>query len=202
MRSGKEPEDVDVECMRRLKNGDDLALNEIMERWRQKIANYMMRCVGNEADVVDLAQETFIRVYESRMRYEPRAAFSTWLFHIATNLARSHIRWRTRHPVVPFEGVNEQDGMSIGESAPDLSSSGLPASDASIKREQAAAVRDGIRRLDPDFRSILLLFEFEELSYQQIADILGCSAKAVESRLYRARQALREELQKLSPHFL
>lgn len=186
--------------MRRLKGGDDLALNEIMERWRQKIANYMMRCVGNEADAVDLAQETFIRVYESRMRYEPRAAFSTWLFHIATNLARSHIRWHARHPVVPLGGVNGQDGE--GEDAPDLSSSGLPASDASIKREQAAAVRDGIQRLGPDFRSILLLFEFEELSYQQIAEILGCSAKAVESRLYRARQALREELQKLKSHFL
>ncbi|MDD5260909.1 MAG: sigma-70 family RNA polymerase sigma factor [Methylacidiphilales bacterium] len=200
MNTGEQTEDADVECMRRLKGGDDLALNEIMERWRQKIANYMMRCVGNEADAVDLAQETFIRVYESRMRYEPRAAFSTWLFHIATNLARSHIRWHARHPVVPLGGVNGQDGE--GEDAPDLSSSGLPASDASIKREQAAAVRDGIQRLGPDFRSILLLFEFEELSYQQIAEILGCSAKAVESRLYRARQALREELQKLKSHFL
>ena len=187
--------DADFDCMKRLKAGDDLALNEIMDRWQQRVANYLMRQLGNEADAVDLAQETFVRVYESRHRYEPSAAFATWLFRIATNLALSRFRWRSRHPAVSLEaGLSDDIHTS---SQPEPVSPELPASGQIMRRETVRLVKTGIGRLDADARSILLLFEFEELSHKEIGVILGMSAKAVESRLYRARQALRVELEKI-----
>jgi RNA polymerase sigma-70 factor, ECF subfamily len=87
------PEDADSSAMRRLREGEDLALNEIMERWQRRVTSYLLRFTGNETVAIDLAQETFVRVYQSRERYRPQAKFSTWLFAIASNLAREHLRW-------------------------------------------------------------------------------------------------------------
>lgn len=188
---GEPIDDADVLCMRRLKDGEDLALTEIMERWQQRIANFIMRFVGNETDAVDLAQETFVRVYESRHRYEPRAAFSTWLFQIATNLSRNHARWRSRHPSVPLEVESDDD---MDKTRPEVVSQDSGPCDTMVKKEQAGAVREAIQSLSLEYRTIILLFEYEELSYREIASILKCSEKAVESRFYRARQALKEKL--------
>lgn len=185
--------DADVLCMERLKDGDDLALNEIMSRWQQRLANYLFRMLGNETDAIDLAQETFVRIYETRLRYVPSAAFSTWLFHIATNLARDHLRWRTRHPTVPLEPANAEDDSNGEETLP--SDVAMP-SEQLMQKEQALQVQQAIRSLHPDFQTVLLLFEYEDLSYQEIGAILKCSPKAVESRLYRARQSLKDALQK------
>jgi hypothetical protein len=92
------PEDADSSAMRRLREGEDLALNEIMERWQRRVTSYLLRFTGNETVAIDLAQETFVRVYQARERYRPKAKFSTWLFAIASNLAREHLRWLRRHP--------------------------------------------------------------------------------------------------------
>ncbi|HEY5813237.1 MAG TPA: sigma factor, partial [Terrimicrobiaceae bacterium] len=73
-----EPEDPDVLSMARLRAGDDLALNEIMDRWQRRLISFLVRVTGNEAAAVDLAEETFVRVYQSRARYRPTGAFSTW----------------------------------------------------------------------------------------------------------------------------
>lgn len=184
--------DEDIFCMQRLKNGDDLALNEIMSRWQQRLANYLFRMLGREAEAIDLAQETFVRVYENRFRYVPSAAFSTWLFHIATNLGRDHLRWRARHPTIPLEPSNAEDD-SRGEET--IAAEALLPSEQMIQKEQAHAVQRAIGTLSPDYRELILLAEYEELSYQEISDILKCSVKAVESRLYRARQSLKDALQ-------
>ena len=95
--------DADVMLMQRLAGGEDLALNELMSRWRERVAAFLLRMVGDHATAMDLTQETFVRLYTSRHSYKPMAAFSTYLFHIAANLARSHARWKSRHPTVPME---------------------------------------------------------------------------------------------------
>ncbi len=97
------PEDPDVLAMSRLREGDDLALNEIMDRWEGRLTGYLTRLMGSEAIAVDLAEETFVRVYGNRFRYRPSGAFSTWLFAIASNLARQHFRWRLRHPTISVD---------------------------------------------------------------------------------------------------
>ncbi|MBN8710218.1 MAG: sigma-70 family RNA polymerase sigma factor [Verrucomicrobia bacterium] len=175
--------------MRRLRDGDDLALNEIMDRWQRRLTSYLLRAIGNETVAVDLAQETFVRVYQSREKYQPRGEFSTWLFAIATNLLRQHFRWLKRHPTVSMDSVEP------GRDDPPLSER-LPAEDANTveRDERSRIVKDAVTALPPDMREAVLLFEYEDLSHEQIAKVAGCSKKAVETRLYRARALLREKL--------
>ena len=177
--------------MSQLRDGDDLALNEIMDRWQRRLTGYLIRLTGSEAVAIDLAQETFVKVYGNRFRYRPSAAFSTWLFAIASNLARHHIRWQLRHPTVSIDApVGMADAVWQGVPAADLDPRARLEKD-----ERARAVRDAIAELVPDLREALILFAYEEMSYEQIAVIQGCSVKAVETRLYRARAVLRKKLE-------
>jgi RNA polymerase sigma-70 factor (ECF subfamily) len=186
------PDDLDL--MRRLISGDDLALNELMSRWQTPLVAFILRSTGNQEDALDLAQETFVRVYESRNRYQPGGKFSTWLFTIATNLSRNLARWRDRHPVVPLDEPFEQceDGVLSFIAAP-----GDSPSDSALRSEVVSAVRDHVDELPHELRTVVLLFEYQELDYEEIAAMLGCTRKAVEARLYRARQFLRKSLIRL-----
>lgn len=173
--------------MQKLAAGEDLALNELMHRWRDRVASFLLRMVGDHAATADLAQETFVRLYTSRKSYKPTAAFSTYLFHIAANLARSHARWRSRHPTVPME--NES-----GELTHDPVDPQLTPDHAALLSEKAALVNKAISTLPAELREALLLFAVEQMSQAEIAATLRCSVKAVEVRVYRARQMLRQML--------
>jgi len=183
-------EDSDVLAMSRLREGDDLALNDIMDRWQSRLTGYLIRFTGSEAVAVDLAQETFVRVYGNRFRYRPSGAFSTWLFAIASNLARHHIRWQLRHPTISLDAPADAAGSlleSVEAADPD------PRTRLG-QAERAEAVREAIAELAPGLREALILFTYEDMSYEQIATIQRCSTKAVETRLYRARASLRKRL--------
>ncbi len=182
--------DADTTAMERLQSGDDLALNELMDRWRTRVVSYLLRMVANETAAIDLAQETFVRVYRARLAYRPSSRFSTWLFAITTNLARHHLRWQRRHPSVSLDDDDGKAGLGIPYA------SGTPSGDA-VKAEQAAAVKEAVLSLPQDLREAIVLFEYENMSHAEIAAVVGCSAKAVETRLYRARQILRKKLQGL-----
>ena len=183
-------DDADLLAMSRLREGDDIALNDIMDRWQSRLTGYLIRLTGSEATAVDLAQETFVRVYGNRFRYRPNAAFSTWLFAIASNLARHHLRWQLRHPTISMDAPAGSSG-SLLESV----QAADPDPRAHLEgAERAAAVREAIAELAPDLREALILFTYEEMSYEQIATIQRCSIKAVETRLYRARAWLRKKL--------
>jgi len=181
--------DADTVLMQRLAGGEDLALNELMLRWRERVAAFLLRIVGDHATAMDLTQETFVRLYTSRKTYKPTAAFSTYLFHIAANLARTQARWRKRHPTVPMDDENRE----IRHEAIDS----LPSPDESADlHERADLVNRAITALPEDQREALLLFTVEGMSQAEVAAALGCSPKAVEVRVYRARQILREALAK------
>lgn len=183
--------DTDVELMQRLAQGEDLALNELMSRWRMRVTSFLLRMVGDHTIAMDLAQETFVRLYASRRSYKPTAAFSTYLFHIAANLARSHARWKGRHPTVPLE--DEQ-----GELVHEPMDSQLQPDEAAALHEKTAMVNQAIANLPGELREALLLFTLEDMSHAEIAVALGCTAKAVEVRIYRARQALKEALARVA----
>ena len=179
--------DDDVLLMQRLAEGDDLALNALMARWRERIAAFLLRMVGNHATAMDLTQESFVRLYTSRHSYRPTAAFSTYLFHIAANLARSHARWQGRHPTVP---LTDDEGTAIIEPEDPQ-----PSPDAAAElHEKTALMQTAIAALPAEQREALLLFTVEDMCHADIAKTIGCSAKAVEVRIYRARQALKEAL--------
>lgn len=181
--------EADASAMARLQAGDDLALNEIMGRWKQPLAAYLLRQLGSHEDAVDMTMETFVRIYESRQRYAPTARFARWLFTIATNLARNHVRWKQRHPEVTLEAEEGEESPmeNMADAAPN-------AGKQMETRERGQAVRKAIADLPPDLRTAVLLFEYEGLSHAEIAAVEGCSAKAIETRLYRARQTLEQTL--------
>jgi len=178
--------------MARLAAGHDAALNELMERHAEKLLHYLIRQLQNETEAAELTQETFVRVYQNRARFDPGAKFSTWLYTIATNLVRDRFRWRSRHPQVSLDVENEETGASLGEVLPES----RPNPGETLQQEERAqSVRRAVARLPEDLRTVLLLTEYEDRSHAEIAGMLGCSVKAVESRIYRARQQLRERLQ-------
>jgi len=178
--------------MLRLQGGEETALNELMTRWQQPLVGFIYRYVGNESDALDLAQETFVRVFTSRSGYKRTAKFSTWLFSIASNLCHNLVRWRGRHPTVALTGGEDDEGHGdLLDSLPGPENS--PADNAE-SNDLASAVKQHVHELPHDLKTVVLLFEYEDLSYGEIAAVLGCSAKAVESRLYRARRHLAESL--------
>jgi RNA polymerase sigma-70 factor (ECF subfamily) len=177
------PSPLDCAAMRKLAAGDDLALNGIMDRWKARVTAYLYRFTGNPATARDLAEETFVRLYLTRAKFRANAHFSTWLFGIAANLGRNHLRWQSRHPTLPLEEANSV----AAEGNPRLSAE---------SRECEQAVRNCIAALPPDLREALILSEYERLPHSEIASISGCSIKAVERRLSRARDILRSQLSK------
>jgi RNA polymerase sigma-70 factor (ECF subfamily) len=182
---------LDLRDMERLRGGGDAALNELMERHAERLFHYLIRELHDEAEAEDVAQETFARVFQNRHKFDPAYRFSTWLYTIATHLARDRQRWRARHPQVSLEAESD---ISTGGLKDTLPASGAWPEDSLVAKERVAAVRGAIARLPEDLRTPLLLAEYEGRSHQEIAAILNCTPKAVEMRIYRARQQLRERL--------
>jgi len=182
---------LDRADMKRLCDGHEVALNDLMERHAVTVFHFLCRMVGNEDDANDLAQETFVRVFKSCKSFRQNEKFSTWLFTIAANLARNHFRWRTRHPNLSLDAENAETEQSIGSTLP--TNSPAP-SEAALAGERAVAVRVAVKNLPEDLREAIVLCEWEDRSVAEAATILETTPKAVESRLYRARGILRERL--------
>jgi RNA polymerase sigma-70 factor (ECF subfamily) len=171
--------------MARLAAGEDRALDELMARWSARLISFLVRLTGDHATACDLAQETFVRIYQSRDRFRSGGTFGAFLFQIAANLARNHARWRHRHPEVSMEEEPMPEPADDAHGAPDR----VAESD-----ETAAAVRSAVLALPEDLRQPLVLSVYEGRNQDEIAEILGCTRKAVEMRVYRARQILRGQL--------
>lgn len=171
-------EPSDEETMLALQGGEDLALNRLMARWERPLRSFLYRSTRNEHDALDLAQETFVRIYQHRARYRAGARFSTWMFQIALNLARDHARRARRRPT---------DSL---EEAPEQITTTTPRRDVT-DAETASAVRAAVAALPEDLREAVLLSEFQDLSHAEIAELVGTTPKGVETRLYRAREKLR-----------
>lgn len=185
------PDELDVQDMSRLTAGHEAALNGLMERHAGKLFNYLVRCLQNEDDAADAAQETFVKVYQSRARFDPDQRFSTWLYTIAANLVKDRYRWRSRHPQISLDAESDATGDSFRESLP--GNDPLPHERAQTA-ERSEAIRRAVAALPEELRQPLILAEYEERSHTEIGAMLGCSAKAVETRIYRARQQLRVSL--------
>lgn len=178
----------DEALMGALAAGDNAALNLLMDRWQVPLRGFLYRYTQNEPDALDLAQETFVRIYQHRARYRTGANFSTWMFQIALNLARSRARWQRRHPTDPLENESEDAGAKL-----QVSTEITPA-EAALAVERAAAVRAAVAALPAELREAVVLFEYQDKSHAEIAEIVRATPKAVETRLYRARQQLRKTL--------
>jgi RNA polymerase sigma-70 factor (ECF subfamily) len=179
----------DAGLMGRVRDNDQAALATLMERWELPLKAFIARIVLNTSEAEELAQETFVAVWQNRTRFRAGADFKPWVFTIALNLARKRLRWRRRRPSVSLDEWMETD------SADPLAKPDPGAGAPRLERaEIAAAVRDAIAALPPDLREAIVLFEYENLSHAEIAGIVGATPKAVETRIYRAKEKLRTAL--------
>lgn len=166
--------------------GDTAAFDRIMVRYRGPVVDFCYRMTGRPDDAVDLAQDTFVRAWRAMGRYRarPDAAFSTWLFQIARNACLDWRRRNRRDPLYAAVDPVETEDLPGPGSVPDAVSA----------RETGACIAAAVLALPEDQRTALVLAEYEGQSHEQIATVLKTSAKAVESRLYRARRSLRHAL--------
>lgn len=182
----------DVQIMLRVQRDEPGAFGELLKNYWPRVFGQFIRQLGDRQEAEDLAQDVFLRVYRNRRRYTPRASFSTWLFHIARNVARNAIRTRRRRPAISLSQVcNGRLDSSVEER---IFAKRGESPTAPVEREEAArVVRRAMGRLAERQRAALEL-QFGDRSYTEIADELDMTPKAAKSLLYRARLQLRESL--------
>jgi len=182
----------DAEVMLRVKAGDQLAFNYLVQKYRRPLVSFMYRMARNAAVAEDLAQEVFLRVYRSRESYEASAKFTTWLYRIATNLAVNHAR-DTRHErpeiMVSLDEPDEATGMTM-----DLADGEMTAEQAMVRRERLMGIRRKIEALPERQRLAVVMHKYQQMDYRQIAEVLELSESATKSLLFRAYETLREQL--------
>ena len=170
----------DFDLVRQIQAGEDAAFDELMRRYKRPVVNFAYRMLGSADDADDVAQDVFVRAYHRIGDYKPGTGkFSTWLFALARNACIDKIRYRKRHPTEPLDGAAEMPARATDEIG------------AREIGEQIAAALD---RLPEDQRTAIVLAEYHDQSYAEIAGIMKCSEKSVEARLYRAKQTLRQRL--------
>lgn len=185
----------DAELMLRVQSGDEAALGTLMQRWELPLKSVIGRLVFNVREAEELAQETFVRVWQQREKFRAGAEFRPWVFSIAVNLARNRLRWWRRRPEVALEEWSgaAAGGLATGSAGGDAAAGG----GAALERaERAAAVREAIAALPQDLREAIVLFEYEQMSHVEIAAVVEATPKAVETRIYRAREKLRQTLKR------
>jgi RNA polymerase sigma factor (sigma-70 family) len=182
----------DRELMRRLQAGDEAALAGLMERWELPVKGLIGRLVLNGSEAEELAQETFVRVWQQREKFRSGSEVRPWIFSIAVNLARNRLRWWRRRPTVALDEWNERLRAEDGRPATDASTGAYKLEQA----ERAAAVRDAIAALPLELREAIVLFEYEQMSQAEIAASVGTTVKAIETRIHRAREKLRQSLKR------
>jgi RNA polymerase sigma-70 factor (ECF subfamily) len=182
----------EVQLMLRVKRDDPEAFRELLSLYWPRVFGQFLKQLGDRQEAEDLAQDVFLRLYRNRRRYQPRASFATWLYHIARNVARNAVRSRRRRPVVSLTSLYWPGGDESFEEHFPFNKHEQPVS--RIEREETTrAVRSAMSHLAGRQRTALEL-QFKDHSYSEIADELEMTPKAAKSLLYRARVQLRESL--------
>jgi RNA polymerase sigma-70 factor (ECF subfamily) len=178
----------DVQLMELVSAGETAAFEELVERHQRLVVGTVARMLGSNSDVEDIAQQVFVRVWKSAKRYLPRAKFTTWLLKITRNLVFNELRRRSRHAQVPLQSESEDEERPMRDEramAPDA---------ALLERELQDAIEAAIAQLPETQRMAVVLRRYDELSYEEIAEVLEQSVPAVKSLLFRARTELRTRL--------
>jgi RNA polymerase sigma-70 factor (ECF subfamily) len=184
--------DPDAALILRVKQGDTAAFTELVDKYKQPIINFAYRMVHDQTEAEDLAQAAFVQVYKSAERYQVTSKFTTWLFTITRNLCLNEIRRRTRHPAdsldAPRQDLEDQPEPQVedkkGRSPPDLL----------LDQELESKIVEALDELPENQRTAILLCRQEEVSYEQIAEVLDCSLSAVKSLIFRGRETLKTRL--------
>jgi RNA polymerase sigma-70 factor (ECF subfamily) len=178
--------------MLRVKQGDMAAFTELVEKYKQPVVNLAYRTLRDATEAEDVAQNVFVQVHKSSARYQSTAKFSTWLFTIARNLCLNEIRRRSRHPAESLDATHpDQDDQPLQQVADQKN---FAAPESLLQAELAQKVDQALADLPESQRSAILLCREEELSYEEISEVLGCSVSATKSLIHRGRETLKERL--------
>lgn len=184
----------DQETFLALQRGEAAALNRLIARWQRPLHSFAYRYCQNQTDAEDLVAQTFVKLYQHRDRLRPDTKLSAWLFTTLTNFCHNHHRWKRRHPTTALDTASGTEKSDAPISSHQIPSEQASPDQSLDQNEALAAVRSAINSLPHDLKVSLLLHHYDQLSYREIAGITGCSERGVETRLYRAKQRLREAL--------
>jgi RNA polymerase sigma-70 factor (ECF subfamily) len=191
-----EASDPDVRLMLEVRDDVPGAFEALVERYQHRLLGVLTHLIGRAEEAEDLTQDVFLRIYRARKGYRPRAKFSTWLFTIANNLALNHLRGRGRNPIVALGLAGDNSGSQAILSPADRAEDPGSSPSSHVRRDELAQViRDALDELGEDQKVAVLLNKFEEMSYAEIAEVMGRSEAAIKSLLARARTNLRERLE-------
>jgi RNA polymerase sigma-70 factor (ECF subfamily) len=187
----------DEQTLAQLRRGNWAAMEDLVQRYQDRLYATVLRLVGHPEDAADLVQETFVKAMQNVARFEGKSSLYTWLFRIAVNLSISHRRSRSYRDAVSLDADPEDPGGHVNRQAAGLrkqlsqDTETDPALLAQIHLEHERLLA-ALQQLEPDFRAIIVLRDVEDCDYDQIAAILEVPVGTVKSRLFRARSALRE----------
>src|SRR5690349_1697374 len=184
--------DPDAALMLRVKKGDTAAFTALVEKYKQPVMNLAYRSLRDLTEAEDLAQNVFVQVHKSASRYEIKAKFSTWLFTIARNLCLNEIRRRSRHPAESLDAPHPDQEDQPRHQFEDTKSFSPP--DSLLHGELAQKIEQALAALPENQRTAILLCRQDELSYEEIAEVLGCSLSATKSLIHRSRETLKQAL--------
>ena len=187
--SGDDPE-RDVRLMERIRKGDMDAFRELVEAHEVRVIGTITRMLGDETEAQDLAQQVFVRVWKSAARWEPTAKFTTWLYTILRNLTFNECRRRARHPTRSIDAAEDDEDhprqvADANVKAPDT---------VLLDAEMQDAIERAIQELPEAQRMAVIMRRYQDVSYEEIAEVLDITVPAVKSILFRARTELREKL--------
>jgi RNA polymerase sigma-70 factor (ECF subfamily) len=187
--------DPDVQLMLRVSTGDDSAFEELVLRYQDRLVGFFFHLFHDRPIAEDMAQETFLRIFRSRERYEPTARFSTWLFRIAHNLASNQKRGSNRLREISLASNSDAHNLQPNEKNLAEKSALMPSRQLD-SLEMRDVVRMAIEELSERQRTAVILHKFEEMSYEEIGEVMGLGTVAVKSLLSRARIRLKEVLER------
>jgi RNA polymerase sigma-70 factor (ECF subfamily) len=183
--------DADLQLVQRVQHGDKRAFGLLVEKYQRRISRLLARMIANTADIDDVVQEAFIKAYRALPGFRGESAFYTWLYRIAINTAKNHFAAQGRR--VTADGSLDVDSPESLDDAVQLSDGSTP--EAVVQsRQLGEALNRAIESLPEDLRSAIVLRELEGLSYDEIAEAMNCPVGTVRSRIFRAREAIAEQL--------
>jgi len=184
--------DPDAALMLRVKEGDSGALAELVDKYKQPVMNLVYRMLRDITEAEDVAQMVFVQVYKSAHRYQAASKFSTWLFTIARNLCLNEIRRRSRHPADSMDAPRPDREDQRAQQFEDTRNFGPP--ESLLQGELEEKIEQALAELPENQRTAILLCRQDEMSYEEIAVVLGCSLSATKSLIHRGREALKLKL--------
>ena len=180
-------DDSDMALIRRVQDGDVAAFDHLIRKYRERLFSIIYNMTSNREDAADLTQEAFIKAFSSINRFKGKSSFFTWLYRIGVNTALSHLKKNRMRRFFSFENLHEEVHSS---DILEVLSVKMNSEKSSLAKELQEKLNEALQKLSPKHRAVVVLYEIEGLSHQEISDIVGCSVGTVRSRLHYAKQQL------------